>query len=237
MFRKLMALAILGSVPVIGAGIVQVASTTIAAAATTSCTGTNVEPQVVTFSGSGPQAGLSDLGYASTSKKAKTKAGAGSISCLVKGKPKTGTLDAITIKTKSTTTCTSDATPPTPCPAGDYVQGSVAGFSSDASTLYKDIPSESWNVGATDYTAVFTSSATATTCTSPEQGFNLDGHLTAPAADSGKAVAIVACLGTDTGPNTTGSFGNDVISEAGGNTTIYIVTATLDPADSTLSFA
>ena len=59
-------------------------------------------------------------------------------------------------------------------------------------------------------------------------GFVLTGKLSAPASQSGKTTEITACLNTDTGPNTSGSFAADVGAEVGGNNTIQIQTATLD---------
>jgi len=242
-FRKLMALAILGSVPVIGVGVAQVATTGIAGAATTNCTGTGTG-QTVTFSqASPPVPGLTAQGTATVSNKVKIKTNSGTISC-VKGikPPKAGTVGALTIKSKSTLTCGNaasmgDTDPPSPCtPSTDFIVDSAFGFASTATTLWKEIPSESFTVGATSYVGVFTSSNTGT-CPGSEVGFLLTGHLTSPAIDNGKALNINACLNGDTGPNTTNSFGTDIGAEIGQNNTITIVTAQLDPASTTLSFA
>jgi hypothetical protein len=236
-----MALAILGSVPVIGVGVAQVATTGIAGAATTDCTGTGTG-QTVTFSSTNIP-GLSAQGYAQVSKKAKITTNSGTISC-VKGikPPKAGTVGAITISSKSTLTCGNaaskgDTDPPSPCsPSSDFIVNSAFGYSSSASTLWKEIPSESWTVGATHYTGVFTSSGMGT-CPSGEAGFLLSGHITVPAADSGKALNINACLLGDTGTATTGNFLADIGAEIGGDNLITIVTATLDPSNTTLNFA
>jgi hypothetical protein len=232
-----MALAILGSVPVIGVGVAQIATTGIAGAATTNCTGSGTG-QTVTFAQPGIP-GLTAQGTAQVSKKAKVTTNSGTMTC-VKGvkPPKNGTVGAITITTKSKTTCANDTTdPPTPCtPSTDYVVDSAQGYASSASTLWKEIPSESFTVGATSYTGVFTSSGTGT-CPSGEAGFLLTGHLTVPAADNGKALNINACLNTDTGSGTTGNFLADIGAEIGGDNLITIATAQLDPANTTISFA
>lgn len=241
-----MALAILGSVPVIGVGVAQVATTSIAGAATTDCTGTGTG-QTVTFSqASPPVPGLTAQGTSQVSKKNKITSNAGTISC-VKGvkPPKAGTVGAITINSKSKLTCGNaasmgDTNPPVPCtPSTNFIVNSINGYATSASTIWKEIPSESWTVGATHYTGVFTSSNTGT-CPSGEAGFLLTGHITVPAADSGKALNINACLLGDTGPNTSGNFLTDVGAELGGGPTgnaITIVTAQLDPANTTLNFA
>ncbi len=238
-----MALAILGSVPVIGVGVAQVVTTSVAGAATTDCTGTGTG-QTVTFSqASPPVPGLTAQGTAQVSKKTKITTNTGTISC-VKGvkPPKSGTVAAITITSKSKLTCGNaasmgDTDPPSPCsPSTDYIVNSAFGYASSASTLWKEIPSESWTVGATHYTGVFTSSNTGT-CPSGEAGFLLTGHITVPAADNGKALNINACLNTDTGTGTTGNFLADIGAEIGGDNAITIVTATLDPANTTIDFA
>jgi hypothetical protein len=103
--------------------------------------------------------------------------------------------------------------------------------------LWKFVKSESWTVGTKAYTAAFTSSASAT-CPAGEAGFQLNGTLTVPAGDP-DPVTIVACILSDTGPNTTGNFISDVGTELGGGPTgnaIVIETATLDPANSTINF-
>jgi hypothetical protein len=232
--RKLLTLIILGSVPVLSFGVAQVVTSGTAGAATTVCTG--VAPgQTITFA----SPGISQLGTAQVSKKSKTAVSSGTISCVKKTKTKSGTVPAGTITTKATSAdlCQNDSNPPSPCPTGDYVYDSSTEFVSGASTLWKDIKTETWTIGTTTYTDALSASAEATTCASNEAGFNLTGKLTAPAADAGKAATIVACLLGDTGPNTTGNFLADITSEVEGTgPTIVIATATLDPSDSTITF-
>jgi hypothetical protein len=227
-----MALAILSSVPVITFGVAQVATSGNAWASTaTSCTGTG-PGQPITFGGPG----ISDLGAAQVSKKTTSTTGAGTIMCTGK-KTGAGTVSASTIKTKSKETCAEDSNPPSPCPATDYVVDSISQFISGASTLWKDAKTESFAIGSSDFIVTLSSSGTAS-CPSPEQGFTLTGTLTtAPGKFEGKSVTITACLGADSGPHTTGSFGADAVSEFEGNTSILIQTANLDPANSTIAIA
>ncbi len=248
MLRKFMALAILGSLPVIGVGVVQVATSGIAGAATTTCTGTGT-PENVEFA----SPGLTAQGVASVGKTTKTKTTTGTISCLKKGKTKSGTVGAVTIKSKSTLTCDNaaamgDSDPPSPCPSGDYIDGSAFGFSSESGTIYKEIPSESWTVGSSSYTADFQSSSSPTcpndSMGNPENGFQLNGKITAVSpsnpAQIGQPVTIVACLDTDTttGTGGTGNFTIDIAQELATppNNSIAIQTAQLDPSNTTISF-
>jgi hypothetical protein len=57
------------------------------------------------------------------------------------------------------------------------------------------------------------------------------------ASQSGKWIELTADLNTDTGPNTTGNFQADIVSELGGNTSIHITSSTEDPATSSIVFA
>ena len=120
---------------------------------------------------------------------------------------------------------------------------SVAQLASSSSTLYKEDKTISWVIKGVTYTTKNTASAAATAGTGPgscpatEVGFVLTGKLSAPASQSGKTTEITACLNTDTGPNTSGSFAADVGAEVGGNNTIQIQTATLDGTTSSLVFA
>ena len=107
---------------------------------------------------------------------------------------------------------------------------SVSQLASSASTLWKEDKKISWVLKGVTYTACNTASSAAAAGTGPglcpatEVGFVLTGKLSAPASQSGKSTEITACLNTDTGPNTSGSFAADVGAEVGGNTTIQIVT-------------
>lgn len=226
-----MAVIALSTVPVITVGIAQVATSgnAFAKSKTTTCTGS---PGKVTFAAPG----LSDLGTASTSAKSKAKTTAGPISCSGKIKG-TGSLAKSKITSTSTTTCASDPNPPTPCsPSTDYVYDSAGQFASTSGTLWQSVPTTSWTIGSTTYTAANTASGSAT-CTGSEVGFTLTGHMTAPASVSGQTSTITACLSGDTGTGgTTGVFSADLFAELGGNTTMLITSASFDPADSSIVF-
>lgn len=58
-------------------------------------------------------------------------------------------------------------------------------------------------------------------------GFMLTGQVNKPKPDKGLPATILACLGSDTGPGTTGSFGADF-----GQPGLTIATAAIDPATS-----
>ena len=112
--------------------------------------------------------------------------------------------------TTANTQCTGTNTPVTGCTAGQYNYDSVSGFASSASTLWSDIGTLFIKIGAIKYQETLTSSSVALTCASGEAGFNLKGKLTAPAAHAGEPMKLTVCLGSDTGPGTTGSFANDL---------------------------
>ena len=241
MFRKLMAGVVLCSVPILSFGVAQVVTTgTAGAASTTLCTG--VAPgSVVSFA----SPGLSFTGTASVSAKSVSKTGTGKLSCVTGTKPaKSGTLLAGKITSKSTVTCDNDTnTKPNPCPSGEFVYDSVNQLVAGAGTLQQSDKKTSWTIGSTTYVAKNTANPTAGTgtgpgnCPSGEVGFVLTGKLTAPASQVGKSTEVTACLNTDTGPGTTGSFLNDLTTAGGGNQSITIATASLDPATSTIEFA
>ncbi len=241
MFRKLMAGVILCSVPVLSFGVAQLATTgTAMAAGNTTCIGTGVAGQVVTF----VSPGLSNLGTASASAKSTTNTSSGPLSCTnSKGKVSSGTLNASKIKAKSTTTCASDPTPPSPCPTGDFVYDSASQLATGANLLFKEVKTVSWVIKGVTYTSAETASSSSTSgsgpgeCPSSEVGFVLSGHLTAPASMNGKSTEITACLNTDAGPNTTGSFLNDIGAELGGNNSIVITSSTEDGLSSSILFA
>ncbi len=242
MLRKLMSVIALCSVPVLSFGVAQLATSANASAAkggTTTCGGTpGAKAQKVKFA----KPGISNQGTASASSTSASKTTAGSITC-TGGHKGTGTVAASKVTTTSTTTCASDANPPSPCPSGDYVYDSVAELIAGGSTLYQGVPTTSFKIGSTAYVIDNTASKTAPTgsgpgnCPSGETGFVLTGHVATPASQSGEASTITTCFSKDTGTNTTGNFYNDVVSEAGGNKTIVIATAQFDPTTSSIQFS
>jgi hypothetical protein len=135
----------------------------------------------------------------------------------------TGTTNPLAITTASTQ-CTAPNVPVTGCTVGQYNYDSTSGFAGSASTLWSDIGNVSIKIGSTTYTDHLTSSAVLVTCASGEAGFSLKGKLTAPAAHAGETAKLSTCLGTDTGPGTTGVFANDF-----GAAGVTIATAALMP--------
>jgi hypothetical protein len=233
--RKFMAVVALSSVPVLSFGIAQVATSgnAFAAGKSTTCTG---GAQTVTFA----SPGISTSGSAQASKTSKsTTSAAPSITCTGKVNG-TGTVAGNTIKTKSTEKCSQDTSnPPAACSSNPswYVYDSAAEFATGAANLYKGVPTTTFTVGSTTYKVANTSSKQATTCPSTEVGFELSGHLTAPASQNGKATTITACLNTDTGTNTTGNFKSDVTDEVlNAAPTMVIATASFDPSASSIVF-
>ena len=160
MFRKLMAGVILCSVPVLSFGVAQLATTgTAMAAGNTTCIGTGVAGQVVTFA----PPGLSNLGTASAKAKSTTNTSSGPLSCTnPKGKVSSGTLNSSKIKAKSTTHCSTDPTPPTPCPTSptdDFVYDSASQLATGANLLYKEVKTVSWVIKGVTYTSAETASS------------------------------------------------------------------------------
>ncbi len=232
--RKLMAGVVFCSVPVLTFGVAQVATTASAGAlrpaVPTTCVG--VTGQVITFAAPG----LSDLGTAHASTTSTARASKAKLSCTPGG---SGKWKAENIVATSTDPCPGTSPAPSPCPGGDYVYDAVSQLVNGASTFYQDVPLTKWKIGTTLYIAVNTGSAAAGAgsgpglCPSTEMGFVLTGHLSTSSSTSTK---ITACLDTDTGPGTTGSFLNDVAGEMGGNTAVVIASSTEDPGASSIVF-
>lgn len=126
------------------------------------------------------------------------------------------------------------------CVPHDYVYDSEGQFaSSGVSTIQKDLKHLSFTVNGITFAAKTTSAAVSGSgqC-SGEIGFVLSGTVKAkPFTYS--TFQFVACLGADTGTNTSGSFLTDIAGEAGGNTSTVIATAAIDggPGESTLSIS
>jgi hypothetical protein len=239
MLRKIMSVITLSSVPVLSFGVAQLATSGNAfAAGLTTCSGGT---QTVTFA----QPGISNQGSAQASKKStSTTSASPSLTCTGKHAG-SGTVAGSVIKTKSTLTCSADTNAPAACTGNPsfFVYDSATQFVGGSSKLFKAVKTTTWTVGSTTYVAANTASKTAGSgsgvgnCPSTEAGFELTGHLTAPASQSGKATTITACLNTDTGTATTGNFRNDITSEVLGNKTITVFSAAFDGAASSIQFA
>jgi hypothetical protein len=226
-------------VPVFTAGVAEVATTGNAfAAGLTTCSGGS---QTVTFAAPG----ISNQGNAQVSKTSVSNTTASpTLTCTGK-KPGSGTVAASTIKTKSKLLCSADTNPPPACTGNPtfFVYDSASQFAGGATTLWKAAKTTTWTDGSTTYTTANKSSAQAAggsgvgKCPSTEAGFVLKGTLTAPASQVGKATTVTACLNTDSGTNTTGSFFNDIVAESLGNTTIVITSSGFDGTASSIQFA
>lgn len=165
-----------------------------------------------------------------------------------------GSGPAENITSKSTTKCnkkvpgetSTGATMPS-CVPGDYVYDSTNGFASGGvSALQKSLKHLAFTITVNGVPVNFSGKTAAAgadlscpkdTSGNPEIGFTLSGTVKAkPYTYS--TFSLVACLDGDSGPGTTGSFGNDFgTADSGPTPAITIATATLDPSSSTLSIS
>lgn len=115
------------------------------------------------------------------------------------------------------------------CLPGDRVYDQASAFASTGTaTLQKALKKLTFTVNGITFSAKTTSATTsgAGQC-SGEIGFVVSGTVKAkPFTYS--TFTLIACLGADTGPNTTNSFLADIAASLGGNTAITIATATID---------
>ena len=70
-----------------------------------------------------------------------------------------------------------------------------------------------------------TASASEIACGNGDVGFKISGSVKKPKNDKGQSSVVDVCLGSDTGPGTTGSFFADLVSGTG-----TIATAQIDPS-------
>jgi hypothetical protein len=176
--------------------------------------------------------GISDNGATTTSAKSKTKTAAGALNC---GGSGTGAIPAQTIKSKNTL-CVGTNNPIPGCTPTLYTYGSGGGFSGSATTIWQSLPTITFTVTTHSYTITNTSSNSIAPisggkCGASESGFKIVGHISAPATYAGNATQLIACLTTDTGPNTTGNFTTDIANVIGGTDSpaMNIDTSALDP--------
>jgi hypothetical protein len=118
-----------------------------------------------------------------------------------------------------------------------WVYDTASGFASGGTgALLKAVKKTTIVIAGVTYllkTASVAAIAPGGSCGS-EVGFLLSGQVKKPKQDKAQTSSLRACLGHDSGTNTTNSFAADLISELGGNTGITIATATIDPATSVL---
>jgi hypothetical protein len=233
MMRKLLMVAAAIAMPL---GTVAVASVTssvatsgVAGATTLSLT-CKLPASTVTFTAPG----LTDNGAVTTSSKSKTKTAAGSLNCGAAG---TGSIAAQTIKSKNTL-CVGNNNPIPGCTPTSYVYDSAAGYSGSSSTLWQSLPTYTF-VGGSKGTLTVTNTSSAAInpggkCGATEAGFKIVGHVSSPSGYAGNAAQLIACLSTDTGPNTSGDFLTDISAEiaATDSPPITIATSALDPTTS-----
>jgi hypothetical protein len=106
-----------------------------------------------------------------------------------------------------------------------YVTGSQAEFTAAGGSLAKSVKTIPFTIGGQP--ATFKAKGSSEDVGGPcggDVGFTITGQVKGAYGDKTTA-QIVACLGADTGPGTTGSFGVDLFSP-----TATVVTATIDPA-------
>jgi len=127
----------------------------------------------------------------------------------------------------ASTACTAVNTPVTGCPGAGFWSNSLGGLAAAGTTLWMGLPTLSFHIGSTAYTMTNSSSNPAAGCIAlGELGFTIHGVISAgPAARIGHAAKYVACLGADTGPNTTGSTTADLGAPPAG---MLMVTSVID---------
>jgi hypothetical protein len=202
MMRKMLLIASAIAIPLGAIGVTAVAGSTMAGASNNTLLNITCHLSGATVTFAAP--GLSANGTVSPNPTSTTTTSAQTLTCGTAGN---GTSPGLSIVSASTP-CTGTNTPITGCALGLFVQDSTAGFSSSGGTLAASIPKIKFTIGATTYVSKTTSSA-GLVCTGGELGFVLKGKLKSPAAHVNELTKVTACLGTDTGTNTTGMFTND----------------------------
>jgi hypothetical protein len=143
----------------------------------------------------------------------------------------TGSTPLENIKSKNTK-CKGAGNPDSVCTAkGEYAYDSEANFvSTGTGSILKSLKKLNFTLDGVNY-ATKSSASNSIGCTdsvSPpagnpqEIGFQIVGAVKGPKNDKGQAVTLNACLGTDTGPGTSGSFLTDFGSGVGTIATVAI---------------
>jgi len=153
----------------------------------------------------------------------------------------TGSTPTVNITSKNTK-CKGPGSPAANCVTKKtYSYDSEAGFASTGtSSILKSLKKLNFTVDGVAYQTKSTgaSSIGCTDATSPpngipqEVGFKITGVVKSPKNDKGETTTLNACLGTDGGPGTTGSFLSDLGSGIG-----VIATASIDGNSSTLAIS
>ena len=203
MIRKMLLIASAVAIPLGATAVTAVAGTSSAGAVTPLAISCTLGNPVVSFAAPG----LSQNGSFTTAPTSTTTTSAQTLKC---GGAGNGTGPGQSIVSNNTA-CTATNVPVTGCtapPPQMYNYDSVAGFSGTATTLWMQVPVINATINGTNYSSSSKSSA-GIVCAGGELGFKIKGKLTAPAAHAGEATKVLVCLGSDTGPGTTGSFTND----------------------------
>jgi hypothetical protein len=154
----------------------------------------------------------------------------------------TGSVPNLVIASKNTK-C-KGTTAGTKCPAKvkgtKYVWYTYDGESTFASgstitSLEKSLKKLDFTIDGVTYATKTTGASAAGTCVDAglggtEAGFIINGTVKSPKQDKGETTTLKACLGSDTGPGTSGFFFADLGSGTG-----TIVTASIDPVSSTVN--
>ncbi len=238
MFRKLLLLVALSTVSSGAMAVSAVTSAGVVGAVppppTIRC---HFAPTTLSF----PAPGLSTNGDFTTSSTSTMAISASALS----GSACPGTGDHLIapVITLTNAPCTGVNTPTPACTGSTgYVYDMASSFSNGA-ILWSEFPNPTkFHIDATTYksapsSSVAISAAPGGTCGATESGFKINGALTAPTSNAGDPTKLYLCLSTDTGPDTTGSFTNDILSELGGNTSMTIATAQLDTTLSKLKIS
>jgi hypothetical protein len=146
----------------------------------------------------------------------------------------TGTVPNLTIASKNTKCKGADNPAGTACEMKKtYSYDGEASFASTATitSLEKSLKKLDFTIDGVTYQTK-TTGASDTSCSDAvappggqpvEAGFIINGTVKSPKQDKGQTTKLTACLGTDTGPGTTGSFFDDLGSGTG-----TIATASID---------
>ena len=148
----------------------------------------------------------------------------------------TGSIPTVTIKSKSTK-CKGPNNPQAPCMTkGTWWYDGESNFASSATltTITKSIKKITFTVDGVLYQTK-TTAANDLVCglgPSTEVGFKISGTVKKPKQDKGQLSVVSVCLGSDSGPGTSGNFFSDLGSGTG-----TISTASIDPTYATLTIS
>ena len=138
----------------------------------------------------------------------------------------TGSIPTVTIKSKSIK-CKGLNNPQAPCKTkGTWWYDGESTFASGSTltTITKSIKKITFGLDGVTYQTK-TTAAAELVCSNGDVGFKISGVVKKPKQDKGQTSTVDVCLGSDTGPGTTGNFLSDLGSGIG-----TIATAQIDPS-------